>query len=372
MSATRQMCTLAIGSREPSRTVRLIPREVIAPESFHLPDVVNDEQWSVFSRGFRRHDWNSHTKQFDCSTVHDVHVAICGQALGQGVERVVFRLAIVELRGGAYVPVDKLVAKECKYEEGMLLRAEFHKTFCKTQGLAARIARKFNTLVAECCGRNDFAVLATISFLPCSVYEVWDQTGHNSLYYLVEKRLDHTKYVKWNSNNGHVHGHRSLMDVLNREPPKKTRLPTRRVNTASSLRTFVPIKLEQIAEESDEEGSGDDQEEDHTEMVTRKRGVSHTSEVKTEHFPQAFSHYSYRYTKRAKLVCDLQGVLDTSVTPHVFELTDPVIHYQSTSNRTRVFGRTDQGKKGMHNFFKTHTCNPLCCLLGLSGYTDDE
>jgi len=43
--------------------------------------------------------------------------------------------------------------------------------------------------------------------------------------------------------------------------------------------------------------------------------------------PQAFSHFTYRYTKRKLLVCDLQGVL--SGTSPLLELTDPVIHFRS-------------------------------------------
>ena len=46
---------------------------------------------------------------------------------------------------------------------------------------------------------------------------------------------------------------------------------------------------------------------------------------------QAFSHFTYVFTRRKMLVCDLQGVLDVSCSPPCFELTDPVIHYTSRS-----------------------------------------
>lgn len=91
-----------------------------------------------------------------------------------------------------------------------------------------------------------------------------------------------------------------------------------------------------------------------------------------ECYLQAFSHFSYRYTKRSMLVCDLQGVLSVDARSReescegVFELTDPVIHYKSRSGRKQVYGRTDFGKKGMHKFFETHLCNDVCVLLGLS------
>jgi len=29
-----------------------------------------------------------------------------------------------------------------------------------------------------------------------------------------------------------------------------------------------------------------------------------------------------------------------------------------------VYGRTDMGTKGQHNFFKTHKCGELCFVLG--------
>lgn len=86
------------------------------------------------------------------------------------------------------------------------------------------------------------------------------------------------------------------------------------------------------------------------------------SEIRISDIPQAFSHFTYRYTKHRVLVCDLQGVLSTTQPP-CFEFTDPVIHFSSRSGRRNVFGRTDRGLKGMHDFFASHKCSSLCRAL---------
>ena len=73
--------------------------------------------------------------------------------------------------------------------------------------------------------------------------------------------------------------------------------------------------------------------------------------------PQAFSHWTYQYTKGDQLVCDLQGILHNNF----FEMTDPAIHSHSGPK----YGTTDIGKKGFKDFFSTHKCSPLCKALGL-------
>ena len=78
--------------------------------------------------------------------------------------------------------------------------------------------------------------------------------------------------------------------------------------------------------------------------------------------PQAFSHWTHRFTKRTRLVCDLQGQLSLDDRYPVFELTDPCIH--STSGKW--FGRTDRGFRGVQDFFNTHQCNHLCNILGIA------
>ena len=79
--------------------------------------------------------------------------------------------------------------------------------------------------------------------------------------------------------------------------------------------------------------------------------------------PQAFSHFTYRTTQRTELVCDLQGVLSCDYINNIpfFELTDPCIH----SDRKR-YGRTDRFQFGVNDFFKSHNCNAVCKILGIS------
>ena len=79
--------------------------------------------------------------------------------------------------------------------------------------------------------------------------------------------------------------------------------------------------------------------------------------------PQCFSHFSFVHSRGKQLVCDLQGVWNAN---DGFVLTDPVIHYVSTTgSRRHKNGGTDKGAQGVLSFFKTHECGPLCQELGL-------
>ncbi len=75
----------------------------------------------------------------------------------------------------------------------------------------------------------------------------------------------------------------------------------------------------------------------------------------------AFSHWTYMYTKKEVLVCDLQGMLSEDNKPLRFRLTDPAIH----TRKGQPYGPTDHGHKGQHNFFQTHICSPFCEYLGI-------
>ena len=85
--------------------------------------------------------------------------------------------------------------------------------------------------------------------------------------------------------------------------------------------------------------------------------------IDPNHIPQAFSHFTYHHSNRKLLVCDLQGVFNANTIPPTYELTDPVIHYKSSRGVKNTFGRTDCGKKGILDFFRSHIFNPLCKLV---------
>jgi Alpha-kinase family len=71
-------------------------------------------------------------------------------------------------------------------------------------------------------------------------------------------------------------------------------------------------------------------------------------------YMQALSHFSYHYSNRLYLLCDLQGGhYDDS-----YILTDPVI---MSSDNSKQFGAGDLGSEGIDNFFAHHTCNNAYC-----------
>ncbi|XP_014778417.1 uncharacterized protein LOC106874992 [Octopus bimaculoides] len=69
-------------------------------------------------------------------------------------------------------------------------------------------------------------------------------------------------------------------------------------------------------------------------------------------FAEAFSHYTYWYTKGRMVVDDLQGVIQDA---NHFRLTDPSIHSVKLS-----YGPTDNGQNGITAFLSKHRCNKIC------------
>jgi len=175
-----------------------------------------------------------------------------------------------------------------------------------------------------------------IRFLKCAVYTVYDyKLGDVGV--LVEEQLDPVQYKKWNDNKGGIKG----------KAPPGLAAAAPAVDLATSSRAMAAIA------ESDEDEEEGDEDDEGSSPITIKR----------EDVPQAFSHFSYRLSKRKQLICDLQGVLDESAVPPMFKFTDPVIHHTSDSGRKNVYGRTDRGKDGTDDFFKTHVCSELCRMM---------
>ncbi|KAI9347046.1 kinase-like domain-containing protein [Obelidium mucronatum] len=249
-----------------------------------------------------------------------------------------------------------LVAKESIHVEFMEMKRDFHRVFCSTQKKSQDLANQFNDAVRRACPNHQHK-LPIIQFLDCCVYSMYDEDNKEYRGVLVEKMLDTSKYIKWNGNDGSVKGISQELVMMQLFGKGLHVSEPEEANPQS-----VP-QLGMIMEESENESDDDTDEPDIHDHVIPVPTVQ-APDWNFEDFPQAFSHFTHRRSNRKLLVCDLQGVLDTSKTPPVFELTDPVIHYESF-NRKNVYGRTDHGRKGFGKFYATHKCNRICSLLGL-------
>ena len=245
--------------------------------------------------------------------------------LGKGAERAAYEMSEIAIDEEAVG--QNLVAKYSIHHEPSQI--EFHKHCALTQFEAGRLSKKFNDNVDE-LQRRIGIVLPRIEFLNVWFY-VWNDPvvagGFAAI--LCEKRLDSSRYKKWNDNKGGVY-------ALNIKLPRDDAV---------------------VGEEEEERlGAIDEGDEDEDQEELGPVDASSATRIIDGDVPPAFSHWSWYYTKGHSLVCDLQGVLGKES----FQLTDPAIHSIS-----RRFGSTDHSRKGHRLFFATHVCNPLCLALGL-------
>jgi len=70
--------------------------------------------------------------------------------------------------------------------------------------------------------------------------------------------------------------------------------------------------------------------------------------------PQAFSHFSWEFSKHTEIVVDIQGVNEY--------YTDPQLHTVTGEG----YGEGNLGFAGVEAFFSTHECNKVCKYLGLA------
>ena len=177
---------------------------------------------------------------------------------------------------------------------------------------------------------------------------------------LVEKKLDVDRYgwYKWNDNNGYVNG-------IAFHPAIDVDLELNRIHLEDN---GLLEEIEECDSEAEEESESDEEsdESDYNPHTDIPFFDSYETQYKPEEYLQAFTHFTYRFTNRKVLVCDLQGIFRNDSTPPQFELTDPAVHYRSNNGRKRVFGRTDLGQAGIDSFFKTHKCNGICKMMALS------
>uniref|UniRef100_A0A7S2JX26 Alpha-type protein kinase domain-containing protein n=1 Tax=Leptocylindrus danicus TaxID=163516 RepID=A0A7S2JX26_9STRA len=357
LTSTKVEMTALGSSRQ--RKVRDVLREKVDSlggyevnnEWFHIEQEIDSSNGNrnIVRTRWTKDGWHPIRMKYMFLSEDAVGVAVKIRIFGEGAERIVREFREVNSDGVFVGP--SMVGKESRFIENIddnRDKKTFHTCFCKTQQLAQRFALAFNKrlanvpfLVAEC--------IPKIEFLDCSVYMIeHPRMGRVGL--LVEQMLDikRFEYKKWNSNNGFVDG---------RHESKQNQ----------EIKNDIAVgNVADIIEEGDEEEDSsvencvsDDDEES---LAGDNEGDDFAFELAD--VPQAFSCFTYYYTKRKVLVCDLQGILDTSVTPPIFRMTDPVVHYRSSQHHRRyVYGRTDRGLEGMHNFFKTHECSNLCRML---------
>lgn len=278
-------------------TYRDLDREPKSEVDIYSP---SDDEWEKYSR-IQKTVYNRNTGGWENIKVRNFNnvrlrgVAVRKLIFGEGRERAVRRVREIGKEGTFIGP--ELVGKESLYVEDESGSISFHKTFCKVQQLAQKMAERFNRRLLALPGVDRKNTLI-INFLDCHVM-VLPSDDSPTKFLHVEKMLDHTKYKKWNTNAGMVDKSSSSFEV-------------ERFSTSPDC----PFTIDEI--------------------------------------PQAFSHFTYINSGRKFLICDLQGVLNTKSNPPVFEMTDPAIHYYRKMTSRRDFGRTDRGQEGIDHFLRTY------------------
>lgn len=349
LTSTKVEMTEIGGSTQ--RKVREVYREPISSlggvelDNHWLYFPYSSESGSIVKTTWTKDGWHPVPRKYIFSSSEATGVALKKRFFGEGAERLVREFREVG-KDGKFIG-EAMVGKESRFitSDGNEDLKEFHKTFCKTQKLAQKLARVFNKRLQNLPFADEKS-MPSIKFLDCCVYMVNDpKRGRYGL--LAEKMLNIKtfQYKKWNSNDGLVYGGES----------GKIEAPKLDIQTD---------KLGDIIEESEEEDDDSWDELKHEEGNKDAYNVNDSDASFTySDIPQVFSCFTYRYTKRRMLVCDLQGILNKSKCPPVFEMTDPVIHYKSSRQRRHVYGRTDKGQDGIHNFYRTHVCSKLCWLV---------
>ncbi|CAE8653365.1 unnamed protein product [Polarella glacialis] len=352
LSNTRTELTDVNGSHQ--RKVRDVPRE----PSGALDDEMLTESWFLYVRPITITRWGP--QGWESEPLERMRVAMKKYVFGVGAERLVRKFRLVNENGAFVGP--KLVAKETQFIGDLSngdLKA-FHSIFCKTQTQAQMLATKFNDAVSSLPGTAWSA--AQIRFLECSVYMVHDQNlGRIGL--LVEKMLDPQRYKKWKSKKGSVS---SQADLESAAMPTDANFGSASSNHNSNSNSNSSNSNNNNSSNNDDQdgdGSADLRPIDNNSNNNSSNNNNSNVQFDLADVPQAFSHFTYRHTNRKMLVCDLQGALDSSKYPPVFELTDPVIHYSSVTGRAQVYGRRDKGRAGINEFFSTHQCSELCRQL---------
>lgn len=330
MSSRLLLSTVDINGREP----RNVSRETVSDAKstvklqYDYYNVVDTWGMAPALDGNERAEYQS------WFTPKGTKFAVRRNIFGEGAERIVYGSSLCDGHDG-FVGT-QLVSKLSKYVHKQRQDVEFHKMFCTTQYEASLLAAAFNDCIKALPGYNSDTT-PVIKFLDCTVYVVWHKGEKKG--FLTEKMLGASKYIKWNSNGGYVNGQ-------NVHQPIDTDIELKYMMEEEKLKEALFAICEGDADTDDE--NEEELKDDASKGAPDKHGIGHLA---AEDFVHAFSHFTHMFTKKKKLVCDLQGVFNSSTNPPTFELTDPAIHYASSRNRRAVYG------------MRQHTASHFICLF---------
>ncbi|KAL7542140.1 hypothetical protein ACHAXR_011560 [Thalassiosira sp. AJA248-18] len=287
------------------------------------------------------------------------YIAINSNYVGKGAERVAFRCRLSDAENPRGFVFEDMVAKETKHDQRIGERVAFHEGFAETQDLANYLATEFNKHL-QAIPNYRLTLTPQLRFVSCSVLLLQDSNwpgGERGV--LVEKMLDTDRFrwVKWNDNNG------GLMNGEKKHIPIDVDFELKELQREEAQHLGAIMEND---EDSDDDESISDVESEGGHGNGEVDVNSNDSGIDPSEYLQAFTHFTYRFTNKKVMVCDLQGIFNTDLTPPTIEMTDPAIHYASTRGRRMVFGRTDKGRSGMNAFFSTHKCTKICKYLHLS------
>jgi len=226
-----------------------------------------------------------------------------------------------------------MAAKETKDIERVDEKIAFHEGFAETQDLANYLATEFNQRLRGIPGFDPITT-PRLTFLSCSVLLLRDPNWATELRgVLVEKMLDTERFpwTKWNDNDGIVNGIRRKHASLDLDYELKE------LQNEKAVQDLGAILEEGDSDTDDDEEEEEEEEEEEDDRTSSARFDNADSSVNASDYLQAFTHFTYRYTNRKVMVCDLQGIYNTELIPPAFELTDLAMHY-SSSRRRGAFG----------------------------------
>jgi hypothetical protein len=213
-------------------------------------------------------EWERGTRDIDFQPVPLRHPSAAGIAMKMeyiesGAERVCYQLTEVDRNRN---PVGQpLVAKISVFEDDDQGQMKFHTRCARTQLESRRLARVFN----KSLDAKQIQV-PRIEFLEPSFYD-WISANTGAVQaILVEKRLDISRYKKWNDNRGGVD------TLLARVQP-----------------VLLPTEI-QDRKDSNKDCESDESEEEEEEPVATAE-PEHTKIIDDD-VPPAFSHFTFQYT----------------------------------------------------------------------------